>query len=70
LAAVLLLTAMLFGLQDMLASEYGLFISLNIIKTTTWYWAAVILALALLLAAVPGVVAYRKLLSDGLSVRL
>lgn len=70
LAAVLLLTAMLFGLQDMLASEYGLFISLNIIKITTMYWAAVILALALLLAAVPGVVAYRKSLSDGLSVRL
>lgn len=70
LAAVLLLTALLLGMQDWLASEYGLFISLNIIKTTTLYWAAVILALALLLAAVPGVVAYRKSLSDGLSVRL
>ena len=70
LAAVLLLTSLLLGMQDWLASEYGLFISLNIIKTTTLYWAAVILALALLLAAVPGVVAYRKSLSDGLSVRL
>ena len=70
LAAVLLLTSLLLGMQDRLASEYGLFISLNIIKTTTLYWAAVILALALLLAAVPGVVAYRKSLSDGLSVRL
>lgn len=70
LAAALLLFGAMFVLQDKLAAEFGLFIGLNIIKLTTLYWAAGIIMLAMLLAVVPAVVAYRKTLADGLSVRL
>lgn len=68
--AVLLLSGSLFLLQDSLAANYGLFIGLNIIKLTTLYWAAGIILLAMLLAVMPAVSAYRKALADGLTVRL
>lgn len=70
LAAALLLSGSLLLLQDSLAANYGLFIGLNIIKLTTLYWAAGILLLAMLLAVIPAVSAYRKALADGLTVRL
>jgi putative ABC transport system permease protein len=69
-AAAALLLVTMFVLQDKLAAEFGLFIGLNIIKLTSLYWAAGIIILAVLLAVVPGVVAYRKALADGLTVRL
>ncbi|MDX5405693.1 MAG: ABC transporter permease [Chromatiaceae bacterium] len=70
LTAVLLLSGSLFLLQDSLAASYGLFIGLNVIKLTTLYWAAGIILLAMLLAVIPAVSAYRKALADGLTVRL
>ncbi|GAB57887.1 ABC transporter permease [Rheinheimera nanhaiensis] len=70
LTAALLLSGSLLLLQDSLAANYGLFIGLNIIKLTTLYWAAGILLLAMLLAVIPAVSAYRKALADGLTVRL
>jgi putative ABC transport system permease protein len=69
-AAAVLLFASMFVLQDRLAAEWGLFIGLNIIKLTTLYWAAAIVVFAALLAVIPGVVAYKRALADGLTVRL
>lgn len=70
LSAAALLVLSLYFLQDKLAAEYGLFISLNIIKLNTLYWSGAIVLLAALLAAVPGLLVYRKALADGLRVRL
>lgn len=67
-AALLFISLVL--LQDKLAADYGLFVGLNIIRLNTLYWAGAIVLLSALLAMVPGVLAYRKTLSDGLTVRL
>jgi putative ABC transport system permease protein len=70
LSAAGLLLLSLYLLQDTLAADFGLFISLNIVKLTTLYWAGGILLLSALLATLPGILAYRKALADGLTVRL
>lgn len=70
LSAAALLFVSLVVLQDKLAADFGLFVGLNIIRLNTLYWALAIIALSVLLAMVPGVLAYRKTLSDGLTVRL
>lgn len=70
LGAAALLYGSLFLLQDKMAAEFGLFISLQIIKLQTLYWAGAVLVLAALLATIPGVLAYRKALADGLTVRV
>jgi putative ABC transport system permease protein len=70
LSAALLLLVSLYLLQDKLAAGFGLFIGLNIINLTMLYWSVAILLLALLLATIPGIMAYRKALADGLSIRL
>jgi putative ABC transport system permease protein len=70
LSAAALLLLSLYLLQDRLAADFGLFISLNIIKLNTLYWAGGILLLSALLATLPGILAYRKALADGLTVRL
>lgn len=67
-AALLFISLVL--LQDKLAADYGLFIGFNIIRLNTLYWAGAIVLLSAILAMVPGVLAYRKTLSDGLTVRL
>lgn len=69
LAAVLLL-AILWGVQDTLASQYGLFISLNPFSYDTLHWAGVILLLAVILGTIPSWLAYRRALAEGLTVRL
>lgn len=70
LSAAALLFISLYLLQDKLAADFGLFISLQIIKTTSLYWAGAILLLSAVLATIPGVLAYRKALADGLTIRL
>ena len=70
LSAAAVLWLALFALQDTLAAEFGLFIGLNILKLTSVYWAAAVLLLAALLAALPALLAYRRALSDGLAIRL
>lgn len=70
LAAAVLLVASLWLAQDTLASQFGLFIGINPFTVQTAYWVAGILVSASLLAMVPGWVAYRRSLSDGLMVRL
>ena len=70
LGAAGLLVAALWGVQDWLAANYGLFISINPFSWYTLYWAAGILLSAAVLACIPALVAYRRALTDGLSVRL
>lgn len=70
LSATALLFISLYLLQDKLAADFGLFISLQIVKLTSVYWAGAILLLSAVLATVPGVLAYRKALADGLTIRL
>jgi putative ABC transport system permease protein len=66
---ILLLTVSLYMLQPWLASEYGLFISANPLNSEALWISAGVLLLAALLSLIPSVVAYRRALSDGLSVR-
>jgi putative ABC transport system permease protein len=66
---ILLLTVSLFMLQPWLASEYGLFISANPLNGEALWISAGVLLLAALLSLIPSVVAYRRALADGLSVR-
>ncbi|MDP5188285.1 ABC transporter permease [Rheinheimera baltica] len=70
LSAAALLFVSLFVLQDKLAAEFGLFISLQIIKLNTLYWAGGVMVLSAVLATIPGIIAYRKALADGLTIRL
>jgi putative ABC transport system permease protein len=70
LSAIALLWTSLYVLQDTLAAEFGLFISLNIFSQDTLYGAGATLLLSALLATIPGVMAYKKALADGLVIRL
>ncbi|OYW90384.1 MAG: peptide ABC transporter permease, partial [Alishewanella sp. 32-51-5] len=70
LGAAGLLVAALWGVQDWLAANYGLFISINPFSWYTLYWAGGILLSAAVLACIPAMVAYRRALTDGLSIRL
>ncbi len=68
--AAVLLVAILWGVQDTLASQYGLFISLNPFSYDTLHWAGAILLLAVILGTIPSWLAYRRALAEGLTVRL
>lgn len=68
--AAVLLVAILWGVQDTLASQYGLFISLNPFSYDTLYWAGAILLLAVILGTIPSWLAYSRALAEGLTVRL
>lgn len=70
LTAAVVLVAALWGLQNTLASSYGLFININPFSLQSLYWAGAILAASALLACIPAISAYRRALSDGLSIRL
>jgi putative ABC transport system permease protein len=69
LAAVTLVIA-LWGLQDTLASQYGLFITINPFSLQTLYWAGAIVLASALMACIPAFTAYRRALNDGLAIRL
>ncbi|GGW53027.1 ABC transporter permease [Alishewanella tabrizica] len=70
LAAALFLVISLWAIQDTLAAHYGLFISVNPFSLQTLYWAAAILVATAVLACIPAFAAYRRALTDGLSVRI
>lgn len=70
LAAALFLVVSLWAIQDTLAAHYGLFISINPFSMQTLYWAGAILMATAVLACIPAFAAYRRALTDGLSVRL
>ena len=67
---ILLLSLSLFMLQPWLAAEYGLFISANPLNSEALLITAGVMLLAALLSLIPAMVAYRRALADGLSVRL
>ncbi len=67
---ILLLSLSLFMLQPWLAAEYGLFISANPLNSEALLITAGVMLLAALLSLIPAIVAYRRALADGLSVRL
>lgn len=69
LAFALLFVALWFG-QDLLASRYGLFIGLNPIRSSSLQLVGVVIGLSLILGCIPSWLAYRRALTDGLSVRL
>lgn len=69
-AAAVFLVLSLWAIQDTLAASYGLFISINPFSLQTLYWAGAILLATALLACIPAFAAYRRALTDGLSVRL
>ncbi|MCH8537031.1 MAG: ABC transporter permease [Alkalimonas sp.] len=69
LAFALLFVALWFG-QDVLASRYGLFIGLNPIRASSLQLVGVVIGLSLILGCIPSWLAYRRALTDGLSVRL
>ncbi|MEE2002628.1 ABC transporter permease [Alkalimonas sp. MEB108] len=69
LAMAVLMVGLWFG-QDLLAGRYGLFIGLNPIRQSSLQLMGLVLGLALLLGCIPSWLAYRKALTDGLSVRL
>ncbi|MEN3157226.1 ABC transporter permease [Alkalimonas sp. NCh-2] len=68
-AMVVLMIGLWLG-QDLLAGRYGLFIGLNPIRQSSLQLMGLVLGLALLLGCIPSWLAYRKALTDGLSVRL
>jgi len=70
LAAALFLVVSLWAIQDTLAAHYGLFISITPFSLQTLYWAGAILVATAVLACIPAFAAYRRALTDGLSVRL
>ncbi|MFO1368287.1 MAG: ABC transporter permease [Marinagarivorans sp.] len=73
LAFLLAVGLLIFGLyagQSYLAEQFGLFISTNPLQPYTPLAAGVILAIALLLGAVPATAAYRRSLDEGLQQRL
>ncbi|HAW93959.1 MULTISPECIES: ABC transporter permease [unclassified Arsukibacterium] len=70
LAAAITLLVALWGLQDILASRYGLFININPFSLQSLYWAVAVLAVSALLACIPAFTAYKRALSDGLAIRL
>lgn len=70
LGAAAFLMLALWGVQDWLAASYGLFISLNPFSLHTFYWAGCILIASAVMACIPAFAAYRRALTDGLTVRL
>lgn len=68
--AAFFLVISLWAIQDTLAASYGLFISITPFSLQTLYWAGAILLATAVLACIPAFAAYRRALTDGLSVRL
>ncbi|GHG73918.1 peptide ABC transporter permease [Alishewanella longhuensis] len=68
--AAFFLVISLWAIQDTLAASYGLFISITPFSVQTLYWAGAILLATAVLACIPAFAAYRRALTDGLSVRL
>ena len=66
----LVLVSSLWGFREFLASQYGLFISINPWHQHTGLMLTLVLALTLVLGAIPAFLAYRRALASGLMVRL
>ncbi|WP_419571731.1 ABC transporter permease [Rheinheimera sp.] len=64
------LSAALWGFRELLASDYGLFISVWPWHSHTAALLGAVVGLSLLLGAIPAYLAYRRTLASGLTVRL
>jgi len=60
----------LLGLQPWVATEFGLYIALDLPSAREWLYLGLILPTGLLAGLIPGIQAYRYALADGLSIRL
>jgi putative ABC transport system permease protein len=69
LLGLALLYAIIAALRDVAASRYGLFLGLGPPSTAEWLALSAILAAGLLVGLLPAWLAYRRSLSDGLTVR-
>lgn len=65
--AVLLLSGLLFASSDYLASQFGIFPSLNILSEQTLWLLGIILSGALLVSTIPALSAYRSAMNKELS---
>ena len=64
------LYGLLFVLQPWLVERFGLFVPIQGLSLAEWGYLGVLLLASLLLGCIPAVAAYRRSLSDGLSVRV
>lgn len=67
--SVMLITAILYGFEDFLASEYGLFISSNILSLDVVKLLGVVLVATIVTALFPAIEAYKSALYRQLSKR-
>jgi len=56
--------------QPWVASEYGLYLNYWLPQTADWMLLGLVVALATLFSILPGWIAYRRSLQDGLTVRV
>ena len=67
----MLITAMIVVFaQPWIASEYGLYLSYWLPQTQDWLLLAIVILLAVIFSIIPGWIAYRRSLQDGLTVRV
>lgn len=70
LLGMLLLSVLILAARSWVIEEYGFYLSAWIPDFNSLYFLAVVLSLALVLSLLPGVIAYRRSLQDGLSIRI
>jgi putative ABC transport system permease protein len=61
------LAGLLFGLEDWLAAEFGLFLSYDILSTELMIMAGLVFLSTLIVSLIPGIEAYKNALHTQLS---
>ncbi len=70
LVGVALLQALLVVARPLLAEAYGVNISLSALDMQQWSMLGIVLLLGILVSLIPGWIAYRRSLQDGLAIRV
>jgi len=70
LVGIGLMVLILNACQQLIATEFGLYLSVNHLTTAEWVYAVLVLGLGLLMGAVPAMRAYWNTLQDGLTPQL
>ncbi len=70
LVGVALLQALLVVARPLLAEAYGINISLTALDMQQWSMLGIVLLLGILVSLIPGWIAYRRSLQDGLAIRV
>ena len=68
--AIILYYGLLFAIQPLLQSEFGLFIGIKLLGAYEWMILALFLSASVMVGLIPGYRAYRYSLSDGMAIRL